>query len=43
MKGGGLGLFGALGLSAGGLIGSIVMAMVGACVLLFIVGLMKKA
>ncbi|MEF9944433.1 MAG: GlsB/YeaQ/YmgE family stress response membrane protein [Burkholderiaceae bacterium] len=36
-------VFGFLGLSAGGWIGSIVMATVGAVVLLFVVGLIKKA
>ena len=36
-------LFGLLGLSAGGLIGSIMTATVGAVVLLFLIGLIKKA
>jgi len=36
-------LFGVLGLSAHGFIGSLVMAVVGAVVLLFLVGLMKRA
>jgi uncharacterized membrane protein YeaQ/YmgE (transglycosylase-associated protein family) len=36
-------VFGLLGLSAGGWIGSIVMATVGAVVLLFVIGLVKKA
>lgn len=36
-------VFGLLGISAGGWIGSIVMATVGAVVLLFVVGLVKKA
>ncbi len=36
-------LFGALGLSVGGFIGSVVMATVGAVVLLFVVGIIKKA
>jgi hypothetical protein len=36
-------LFGLLGISAGGLIGSIVTATVGAAVLLFVVGLIKKS
>jgi uncharacterized membrane protein YeaQ/YmgE (transglycosylase-associated protein family) len=36
-------VFGLLGLSAGGWIGSIVMATVGAVILLFVVGLIKKA
>ena len=40
MKGGGFGL---LGLAGGGLIGSIVTATVGAVVLLFLIGLIKKA
>jgi uncharacterized membrane protein YeaQ/YmgE (transglycosylase-associated protein family) len=35
--------FGLLGLSASGLIGSIVTATVGAAILLLIVGLLKKA
>ena len=35
--------FGMLGISAGGLIGSIITATVGAIILLFIVGLVKKA
>jgi uncharacterized membrane protein YeaQ/YmgE (transglycosylase-associated protein family) len=36
-------LFGLLGITAGGIIGSIVMAIVGAVVLLYVVGLLKKA
>ncbi|KAB2923602.1 MAG: GlsB/YeaQ/YmgE family stress response membrane protein [Candidatus Contendobacter sp.] len=36
-------LFGTLGLAAGGLIGSIGTATVGAVVLLFLIGLIKKA
>jgi uncharacterized membrane protein YeaQ/YmgE (transglycosylase-associated protein family) len=36
-------LFGLLGISAGGLLGSIITATVGAAVLLFVVGLIKKA
>ena len=36
-------LFGLLGISAGGLIGSIITATVGTAVLLFVVGLIKKA
>lgn len=36
-------VFGLLGLSAGGWIGSIVMATVGAVILLFVVGLIKRA
>ena len=36
-------LFGLLGISAGGLVGSIITATVGAAVLLFVVGLIKKA
>jgi uncharacterized membrane protein YeaQ/YmgE (transglycosylase-associated protein family) len=36
-------LFGLLGISAGGLAGSLVTAVVGAAVLLFLVGLFKKA
>ena len=36
-------VFGLLGISAGGLIGSIVTASAGAVLLLFLVGLMKKA
>jgi uncharacterized membrane protein YeaQ/YmgE (transglycosylase-associated protein family) len=49
MKGRGFGLigggwvFGALGLSAFGTLGAIIMAVVGACILLFIVGALKKA
>jgi uncharacterized membrane protein YeaQ/YmgE (transglycosylase-associated protein family) len=35
-------LFDALGIAAGGLIGAIVMATIGALVLLFIVGLLKR-
>ncbi len=40
MKGGGFGL---LGISAGGLIGSIVTATAGAALLLFILGLIRKS
>jgi uncharacterized membrane protein YeaQ/YmgE (transglycosylase-associated protein family) len=40
MKGGGFGL---LGITAGGLIGSIVTATAGAVLLLFIVGLVRKS
>jgi len=36
-------VFGLLGISAGGLIGSIITATVGAIILLFVVGLIKKA
>lgn len=36
-------LFGLLGISAGGIIGSLITATVGAAVLLWIVGLIKKA
>ncbi len=36
-------LFGLLGITAGGLIGSIITATVGAIVLLYLVGLIKKA
>lgn len=36
-------LFGILGISAGGFIGSVVTATVGAVVLLFVVGIIKKA
>ena len=36
-------VFGLLGISAGGLLGAIVTATVGACILLFIIGLIKKA
>ena len=36
-------LFGLLGISAGGLIGTLITATVGAVVLLFVVGLVKKA
>jgi uncharacterized membrane protein YeaQ/YmgE (transglycosylase-associated protein family) len=36
-------VFGLLGISAGGLVGSIVTATVGAVLLLFLVGLIKKA
>ena len=36
-------VFGLLGITAGGLIGSIVTATAGAALLLFIVGLIKKA
>ncbi len=35
--------FGLLGISAGGILGSIITATVGAVLLLFIVGLLKKA
>ncbi|MEJ2298893.1 MAG: GlsB/YeaQ/YmgE family stress response membrane protein, partial [Woeseiaceae bacterium] len=36
-------LAGVLGLSASGMIGSIILATVGAVVLLFVIGLFKKA
>ncbi len=36
-------LFSALGISAGGIIGSLIMAVAGAVVLLYVVGLLKKA
>jgi uncharacterized membrane protein YeaQ/YmgE (transglycosylase-associated protein family) len=36
-------LFGLLGISAGGIIGSLITATVGAAVLLWIVGIIKKA
>jgi len=36
-------LFGVLGIDVGGLVGAIITAFVGACVLLFIVRLIKKA
>lgn len=36
-------LFGLLGMSAGGIIGSLITATVGAAVLLWIVGMIKKA
>jgi uncharacterized membrane protein YeaQ/YmgE (transglycosylase-associated protein family) len=36
-------LFGLVGISAGGLIGSIIVAFVGACILLWLVRLIKKA
>ena len=36
-------LFGVLGITAGGLIGSLITAVAGAALLLFIVGLIKKA
>jgi len=36
-------IFGALGLAASGIIGSVITATVGSVVLLFIVGLIKKA
>jgi len=36
-------LFGVLGITAGGLVGAIVTAFVGACVLLFVIRLIKKA
>jgi uncharacterized membrane protein YeaQ/YmgE (transglycosylase-associated protein family) len=36
-------LFGVLGVSAGGLIGAVITAFVGACVLLFVIRLIKKA
>jgi len=36
-------VFGMLGVSSGGLIGSIVVAFVGACILLWIIRLIKKA
>ena len=41
MKGGGF-VFGLLGISAGGLVGSIITATVGAALLLFLIGLIKK-
>ena len=40
MRGGGFGL---LGIAAGGLLGSLITAVVGAVVLLFVVGLIKRA
>lgn len=36
-------LFGVFGITAGGLVGAIVTAFVGACVLLFVIRLIKKA
>ena len=36
-------LFGIFGITAGGLVGAIITAFVGACVLLFIIRLIKKA
>ena len=42
MKGGGF-VFGMLGISAGGLIGSLITAVAGAVILLFVVGLIKKS
>ena len=36
-------VFGLLGVSAGGMIGSIVVAFIGACILLWLVRLIKKA
>ena len=36
-------LFGVLGIFAGGLIGAVITAFVGACVLLFVIRLIKKA
>jgi uncharacterized membrane protein YeaQ/YmgE (transglycosylase-associated protein family) len=36
-------LFGVLGIAAGGLVGAIITAFVGACVLLFVIRLIKKA
>ncbi|TNF57424.1 MAG: GlsB/YeaQ/YmgE family stress response membrane protein [Gammaproteobacteria bacterium] len=36
-------LFGLLGITAGGFVGSLVTAVVGAAVLLFVVGLFKRA
>ena len=36
-------LFGVFGITAGGLIGAIITAFVGACVLLFVIRLIKKA
>lgn len=36
-------LFGVLGIAAGGLVGAIISAFVGACVLLFVIRLIKKA
>lgn len=35
-------MFGLLGIAAGGMIGSLVTAVVGACALLFVVGLIKN-
>jgi uncharacterized membrane protein YeaQ/YmgE (transglycosylase-associated protein family) len=35
-------LFGLLGITAGGLIGSIITATIGAIVLLFVIGVLKK-
>lgn len=36
-------LFGVLGLSAGGFLGQLIVALVGACVLLFLLRLIKRA
>jgi uncharacterized membrane protein YeaQ/YmgE (transglycosylase-associated protein family) len=36
-------LFGVFGIAAGGLVGAIITAFVGACVLLFVIRLIKKA
>ena len=36
-------LFGVFGIAAGGLIGAVITAFVGACVLLFVIRLIKKA
>ena len=36
-------LFGLFGITAGGLVGAIITAFVGACVLLFVIRLIKKA
>jgi uncharacterized membrane protein YeaQ/YmgE (transglycosylase-associated protein family) len=36
-------LFGVLGIFAGGLVGAVITAFVGACVLLFVIRLIKKA
>ncbi|MBD3851233.1 MAG: GlsB/YeaQ/YmgE family stress response membrane protein [Acidobacteria bacterium] len=36
-------LFGVFGITAGGLVGAIITAFVGACVLLFVIRLIKKA
>lgn len=36
-------LFGVFGITAGGLVGAVITAFVGACVLLFVIRLIKKA
>ena len=36
-------LFGVFGITAGGLVGAIITAFIGACVLLFVIRLIKKA